>query len=105
MMNNSSIFCKLDASVNMSVRMGNGDVVKSKGKGAIVVATKSGTKYISDVLLSPNLAENLLSVAQMVKNGYSLIFKDNHCTIYDPDKKDIAKVDMENRGLSRKKSK
>ncbi|KAK9740902.1 hypothetical protein RND81_03G069500, partial [Saponaria officinalis] len=100
--NNSCMFCKLDTSVQTPVRLGNGEFVASKGKFTIVVPTKRGTKFIKDVLLFPDLAENLLSVAQMIKNGYSLIFENNHCTIYDPGNKEIAKVVMENKSFSLK---
>ncbi|KAK9741486.1 hypothetical protein RND81_03G109600 [Saponaria officinalis] len=99
MTKNSSIFCKLDTSVQTPVRLGNGEFVTSKGKGTIVVSTKKGTKYIKDVLLVPDLAENLLSVAQMIKNGYSLLFENNHCTIYDPENKEIAKVVMQDKSF------
>ncbi|XP_074278358.1 uncharacterized protein LOC141601950 [Silene latifolia] len=102
MTNDSSIFSELDTSVQTPVRMGNGEVLTSKGKGTIIVPTKRGTKYIKDVLLVPDLAENLLSVAQMIKNGYSLVFANNHCTIYDPGNKEIAKVAMENKSFSLK---
>ncbi|KAK9675508.1 hypothetical protein RND81_11G011300 [Saponaria officinalis] len=102
MTNDSSIFCKLDTSVQTPVRLENGEVMTSKDKGTIVVPTKKGTKYIKDVLLVPDLAEKFLSVAQMIKNGYSLVFENNHCTIYDPGNKEIAKVAMENKNFSLK---
>ncbi|KAL4362450.1 hypothetical protein GQ457_04G012430 [Hibiscus cannabinus] len=102
MTNDSSIFNKLDSSIKVLVRMGNGAMVKSTGKGTIVVQTKKGTKYINDVLLVPDLNESLLSVAQMVRNGYSLVFENNHCTIMDPEKKEIANVPMENKSFALK---
>ncbi|KAL4367990.1 hypothetical protein GQ457_05G026520 [Hibiscus cannabinus] len=102
MTNDSSIFTKLDSSIKVPVRMGNGAMVKSTGKGTIFVQTKKGTKYINDVLLVPDLNESLLSVAQMVRNGYSLVFENNHCTIMDPEKKDIANVPMENKSFALK---
>lgn len=40
-------------------------------------------KFINDVLLIPNLQQNLLSVNQMIQKGYSLFFKENSCTIYN----------------------
>ncbi|KAL4379405.1 hypothetical protein GQ457_02G040510 [Hibiscus cannabinus] len=102
MTNDSSIFSKLDSSIKVPIRMGNEAMVKSTGKGTIVVQTKKGTKYINDVLLVPDLNESLLSVAQMVRNGYSLVFENNHCTIMDPEKKEIANVPMENKSFALK---
>lgn len=56
MTNDSSLFCKLDTSVQTPVRMGNGEVLTSKGKGTIVVPTKKGRRFINDVLLVPVLS-------------------------------------------------
>ncbi|KAL4347404.1 hypothetical protein GQ457_17G002840 [Hibiscus cannabinus] len=92
MTNDSSIFNKLDSSTKVPVRMGNGVMVKSTGKGTIVVQIKKCTRYINDVLLVPDLNESLLNVAQMVRNGYSLVFENNHCTIMDLEKNEIANL-------------
>ncbi|KAK9740495.1 hypothetical protein RND81_03G039800 [Saponaria officinalis] len=70
MTNDSSIFCKLDIFVQTPVRVGNVEIVTSKGKRTIIVPTKRGTEFIKDVLLASDLVENLLSVAQMIKNVY-----------------------------------
>ncbi|KAL4363436.1 hypothetical protein GQ457_04G018680 [Hibiscus cannabinus] len=102
MTNDSSIFKKVDSSIKVPVRMGNGAVVKSTRKGTIIVQTKKGTKYINDVLLLPDLNESLLSVAQMVRNGYSLVLENNHCIFMDPEKKEIANVFMENKSFALK---
>ena len=39
-------------------------------------------KQIYDVLYILDLEENLLSVGQLMENGYSLVFRDNYCKIY-----------------------
>ena len=44
---------------------------------------KGSGKQIHDVLYVPDLEENLLSVGQLMENGYSLVFRDNNCKIYD----------------------
>ena len=100
MTNNSSIFSELDTSIKISVRMANGALVESKGKETIAVQTKKGMRFIKDVLLAPNLGENLLSVAQMMNHGYSLIFEHDYCIIYDFEKNEIARVTMENKSFS-----
>lgn len=89
-----SMFSKLDKSVNTKVKLGNGQVVQAQGKGSVVVQTKEGMKLIHNVLFIPCLAQNLLSVAQMISNGYSLTFKGQHCCIYDKDGHLICKVTM-----------
>ena len=57
-----SLFVNMDASSIFQVKMGNGALVETKGKGTIAIETKKGTKYIQDVLLVPDLAQNLLRV-------------------------------------------
>ena len=78
------LFTSLGKSNINKVKVANGDYVEVKGKGDIVVETPSGTKFISDVLLVPEIRQNLLSVGQMPENHYALHFKDKSCIIYDP---------------------
>ena len=49
------------------VRLVYDSVVESKGKGTLMVETKKGTRFIKDVLLVPNLKENLISIGQMLE--------------------------------------
>ena len=44
---------------------------------------KGTGKQIHDVSYVAYLEENLLSVGQLMENGYSLVFRDNYCKIYD----------------------
>ncbi|RDX73150.1 hypothetical protein CR513_47273, partial [Mucuna pruriens] len=73
-----------------------------KEKGTVMVETKKGTRFIKDVLLVPNLKENLLSISQMVEKGYALHFKVYIYTIYDNYNKrqEITQVKMEKRNRS-----
>ena len=40
-------------------------------------------KYLDNVFFVPTLSHNLLSVGQLVNDGYSVIFDDGSCTIRD----------------------
>uniref|UniRef100_A0A5B7B4M6 Retrovirus-related Pol polyprotein from transposon TNT 1-94 n=1 Tax=Davidia involucrata TaxID=16924 RepID=A0A5B7B4M6_DAVIN len=97
MTGDKSIFLDMDTSINSQVRMGNGALVCAKGKGTIGVETKKGTKLIQDVLLVPDLEQNLLSVEQLVEHGYSVHFEANSCTILDKNdaRQVIAQIQME----------
>ena len=95
-----SIFKDIDNSVNVKVRMGNGTVVESQGKGTVIVKTKKGTRLINDVLLVPNLKENLLSIGQMMEKGYSIHFEGDMCRIYDSKSLEIGQVKMKKRNRS-----
>ncbi|CAJ2666704.1 unnamed protein product [Trifolium pratense] len=102
MAKDESIFKDIDDSVKVKVRLGNGTVVESKGKGTVMVETNKGTRFIKDVLLVPNLKENLLSIGQMMEKGYILHFERDTCSIYDNSHKrhEIARVKMDKRNRS-----
>jgi hypothetical protein len=83
MTSDESIFCKLDTTATTQITMGNGAVVNSKGKDTIVVNSKKGRMLIHDVLLVPELAQNLLSVGQLIEHGHAVHFEGEICKIYD----------------------
>ena len=82
--NNSKSFVEIDHSFTFVVKLGDGLLKKVEGKGTIVVHTKEGNqKFILDVLYVPSLSQNLLSVGQLLRKGYSLHFVDGVCIVYD----------------------
>ncbi|XP_074346360.1 uncharacterized protein LOC141685138 [Apium graveolens] len=89
-----SIFMSIDISVQPKLKLGNGDIVQAKGKGQVAINTTKGTKIIANVLYIPELDQNLLSVAQMIRNGYGVSFKDTYCLITDVRGVEIAKLKM-----------
>ncbi|GKV36117.1 hypothetical protein SLEP1_g44285 [Rubroshorea leprosula] len=80
---NESCFKSLDKSFTSKVRLGNGELVEVKGKGVAIVDTPTGIKLIYDVLFVPEISYNLISVAQLVENKYSLHFHDKLCDVFD----------------------
>ncbi|XP_058783623.1 uncharacterized protein LOC131658333 [Vicia villosa] len=96
MARDDTIFKSIDESVKLKVRLGNGSVVESKGKGTVMVETDKGTRLIHDVLLVPSLKENILSIGQMMERGYTLHFEGGVCKILDNKNKraEIAQVKM-----------
>jgi len=90
-----AIFSSIDKSIQPKVKLGNGDVVQAKGRGTIVVDTKKGTKIINNVLYIPQLDQNLLSIAQMLRNGYAVSFNARFCFITDTHGLEIAKLKMD----------
>ncbi|TXG70323.1 hypothetical protein EZV62_005258 [Acer yangbiense] len=93
-MDAASMFTTLDRNATTTVKLGNGDMVKAAGKGKVLIQTKSGPKIIDNALYILDLAQNLLSVAQLLKRGYSLIFEGNLCIILDSKKSEIVRVMM-----------
>jgi len=67
------------------------------GKGEVNVLTKKGEKKtIADVYYVPRMKCNLLSIGQLVQNGYNVFFENDVRTIMDkrPNKQCIADVKM-----------
>jgi hypothetical protein len=93
---NSKSFVELDRSYSSVVKLGDGKLKKVEGKGTIAVNTNGGNrKFIHDVLYVPSLSQNLPSVGQLLRKGYSLLFDDGECTVYDKKHKlTMAEVGM-----------
>ena len=67
MTGNKNSFVRLDKQIKSSITFGDGRTQEFTGKGTIVVKSKNGfTKYIQDDLYVPGLAQNLLSVGQLL---------------------------------------
>ena len=88
----------MDTSTKSELKLGNDNIVEVKGKGTINVITKLGKKSISDVYFVPGLKHNLISVGQLTRKGYKVIFENNVFTIFDISPSDmmIAMVEMTN---------
>ena len=78
----------------MTVRIGNGAYISVKGKETIVIESYRGTKLISDVLLIPEIDQNLLSVRQLTRKGFKVIFENEQCLIKDANNLDVFRIKM-----------
>ncbi|KAK8933421.1 hypothetical protein KSP39_PZI015880 [Platanthera zijinensis] len=77
-------FATLDETHKAEVYLGDGKASKLEGKGSINIITSSGqVKQITDVQFVPKLAQNLLSVGQLLQKGYNVSFSQNLCSITD----------------------
>ena len=76
-------FLSINDRITTKGNIGNGALVDAKCKGTISINMKGCSKQIHDVLYVSDLEKNLLSVGQLMENGYSLVFRDNYCKIYD----------------------
>ncbi|KAK5819226.1 hypothetical protein PVK06_024198 [Gossypium arboreum] len=91
------LFKELDRSFASKIRIGNRNLIEAKGKGNVVINTKSGNKVIFDVLFVPDIDQNLLSVGQLVEKGYSLAFKNGSCIVEDSYGQELVTVAMTDR--------
>ncbi|KAG8503695.1 hypothetical protein CXB51_001703 [Gossypium anomalum] len=79
----ASIFKSLDRSCKTRVKIGNGHCIQAEGIGNVMICTPSGNKLIPNVLFVPEIDRNLLSIAQLLEKGYTVVFKGNECQISD----------------------
>ncbi|KAH0680943.1 hypothetical protein KY284_022028 [Solanum tuberosum] len=79
-----SFFKDLDKSLKSEVRLGDNKPVKVEGNGTIAIKTNQGNvKLLHDVQYVPNLAHNLSSVGKLVTGGYTILFDECCCNVYD----------------------
>lgn len=75
MSNTKDQFVQSDERMKSTVQLGNGGLAIIEGKGSVGVQIQTGEiKKIIDVSYVPTLAHNLLSVGQLVRKGYKVLF-------------------------------
>ncbi|KAA3487371.1 pleiotropic drug resistance protein 3-like [Gossypium australe] len=77
------MFKKIYRSFNSRIRVGNGQIIKVKGKGDVQVSTPASTKVITYVFSLPDIGQNLISVGQLVEKNNFIIFEKNKCVVSD----------------------
>lgn len=94
---NESLFSFIDKNVKYHTKMWYNWIVLVVGKGSIMIHTKQGEKKeIQNVYFSPGIKHNLMSVGQLIQNGYNFLMEKGECVIFDKDwiKKVVAAVQM-----------
>ncbi|XP_016676470.1 uncharacterized protein [Gossypium hirsutum] len=76
------------------VKIANSHFMKEEGKRDVLICTPTGNKFISNVLLEPEIDGNLFSIAQLLEKRYFIVFKGNECQISDPSGSKIMAVNM-----------
>ncbi|KAL3519544.1 hypothetical protein ACH5RR_017693 [Cinchona calisaya] len=94
MTHDKELFKELKPSKISRIKLGHGGYIAAKGIGTVAIATHSGTKTIFDVLYVPDVDQNLLSVGQLLQNGFKVFFEDNYCLIKDAIGQDLFKTEM-----------
>ncbi|KAG6487750.1 hypothetical protein ZIOFF_056351 [Zingiber officinale] len=97
---NKEHFVEIDNSYNSLLELGDSKKLKIEGKGVVAIKAANGEeKQINDVVYSPGITQNLLSIGQMMKKGYKITFADGQCEIIDKNEKRIAVVKMTTNNL------
>lgn len=94
------LFKDLDRSLKSKVRIGNGEYLEVKGRGTVAIESYAGTKLISDVLFVPEIDQNLLSVGQLVKKRFKVMFKEGMCLILDSSGNEMFRIKMQKKSFS-----
>lgn len=68
-------FKELDKTQKSQVRLEDDKLVKIEGKGTVSIYVGDKERLIKNVNYAPGLAHNLISVGQLVENGYTIIFR------------------------------
>ncbi|KAD6453309.1 hypothetical protein E3N88_08014 [Mikania micrantha] len=75
-------FLDLDETFKLEVNLGNKKKLQVEGKGTVKVQLHGDAcKLLGEVYYAPRLEYNHLSVGQLMKKGYTLIFDEDKCTI------------------------
>jgi len=88
------LFTELDKSYSYVIRVANGAKIAVEGIGTIVFNNHSGSKLVLNVLCVPQVSENLLSVPQLLKNGYKVLFEHKYCVVNEQNNKEVFKIKM-----------
>nr|DAD21080.1 TPA_asm: hypothetical protein HUJ06_022543 [Nelumbo nucifera] len=81
--------------IKKGVTMGDNNRVQVHGIGTVVITTLTGKKFINDVMYVPGLAQNLLSLGQLMKKGYYVVFDNGSCMVHNKnDKKLMFSISM-----------
>ncbi|XP_024003644.1 uncharacterized protein LOC112081433 [Eutrema salsugineum] len=92
-------FSKLEKSVKVPIKVGNGEIVMTASKGDVTIMTNNGKKIIQNVFLVPGLEKNLLSFPQIISSGYRVSFEDKRCIILDAKGKKIMEIPMSHKSF------
>ncbi|XP_076923351.1 uncharacterized protein LOC143585448 [Bidens hawaiensis] len=77
-----AIFTDLDETFKMGVQLGDKKRLNVEGRGTVKIQTgHNDHRLLEDVYFAPKLEYNLLSVAQLMKKGYSILFDDGKCLV------------------------
>ncbi|KAL3533684.1 hypothetical protein ACH5RR_007205 [Cinchona calisaya] len=78
-----SLFKELDETYKIKVRLGDDKQVQVEGKGTVTINNGNGVKYLHNVFFVPSLSQNLLSIGQLMANGFSMMFENTSCIVKD----------------------
>ena len=86
MSGNESLFSFIDKTFKSEIKMGNNGTLPIVGKGSIMFCTKQGEKKeIKNVYFAPGMKHNLMSIGQLIQNGYKVLMENGRCVNHEKD--------------------
>ncbi|KAL6343009.1 hypothetical protein AAG906_017029 [Vitis piasezkii] len=70
------------------------EYISIRGKKIVAIESLSSLKLIPDVSFVPDIDQNLLSVGQLLKKGFKVLFDNKFCMIKDANGKYVFKIKM-----------
>jgi len=80
-----------------NIIVANGEHIEVEGIGTITIKNPSGLKLILNVFYVPKLTQSLLSVPQLLEEGYRVSFIHKACLIKYQNNKEVIKIMMESK--------
>ena len=100
MTQDQELFRELDKSQVSKVKIDNGDLIIVEGKETVAIESCASTKLIYDVLYVHGIHQNLVSVGQLIEEGFKVIFENKHCLITNVNDREIFNIKMRGKGFS-----
>lgn len=87
-------FLELDESFHKSVKLGDNSSIDVMGKGRIHLQVNNTSQVILEVFYIPDLKNNLLSIDQLQEKGLDILFRNNKCKVYHPERGLVIETDI-----------
>lgn len=94
MSGHKDFFSELDENFHRSIKLGDNCSIDVMGKGRIHLQVNNISQVISEVFYIPDLKNNLLSIGQLQKRGLAILFQNNKCKVYHPERDLIIDTNM-----------
>jgi hypothetical protein len=76
-------FSELEDSVNVKIKFVDNNIVCAEGIGKVMIHRKDGKRAcITNVLDVPNMKSNLISIGQLLQNGYTMKMKEQTMRVF-----------------------
>ena len=87
-------FINLNESSKSRFRFANDSTLTIEGIGRVAFKGKDGKDIVIEVLFIPGMKTNLLSLGQLLENGFVMRMEDNCLKVFDKDQKLVIKENL-----------